>query len=57
MKIGRLFFGIRKYGTHKFRWFYCPLGKGISREKFVFFWWIGRKWYIALPKRKGGEQE
>lgn len=57
MTLGRLSFGIRRHGTHKFRWFYCPLAKGISREKFVFFWWIGHKWYIALPKKKGGEQE
>ena len=53
MKIGRLSFGKRLHGTHQFRWFYCPLGKtSWQRKYFVFFWWIGRKWYVVLSKKE-----
>ena len=51
MNIGRFGMGIRHHKTKDFKFFYCPLGKGIGREKFYFFWWFGHKWYIALGKR------
>ena len=41
-----------KCKTKDFKFFYCPLSKGISREEFHFFWWFGHKWYIALSKRR-----
>lgn len=51
MNIGRFGMGIRYHKTKDFKFFYCPLGKGIGREKFHFFWWFRHKWYIALGKR------
>lgn len=51
MKIGKLSFGKRAMGTKQFRWFYCPLLKNsCQRKEFVFFWWFGHKWYVALRK-------
>ena len=52
MTIGRFGMGIRHCKTKDFKFFYCPLSKGISREEFHFFWWFGHKWYIALSKRR-----
>lgn len=51
MKIGRLTFGTRAVRT-QFKWFYCPLLKdGDLRKNYHFFWWIGRRWYVALHKK------
>jgi hypothetical protein len=53
MKIGKRFsFGIRQCKSKDFKWFYCPIAKGIGREHFVFFWWFGHKWYVALSKKR-----
>lgn len=50
MVIGRLSFGKRMYFTNKFRFFYCPLLKENRKKHFWFFWWIGKRWYIAMHK-------
>lgn len=52
MMIGRFGMGIRQCKTKDFKFFYCPLGEGIGKEKFHFFLWFGHKWYIVLSKRK-----
>ena len=51
MRMGRLSMGIRQCKTKDFKWFYCPLGKRVGKEHFVFFWWFGHKWYIAMNKK------
>ena len=30
--------------------------KHTTPDELVYIWWIGHKWYIALPKKKGGEE-
>ena len=49
MTIGKFGIGKRWNTTKDFKWFYCPLTKGI-REHYRFFWWFGHSWYICLGK-------
>lgn len=41
MKIGRFSMGVRRCKTKDFKFFYCPLSKGIGREEFHFFGGLG----------------
>lgn len=50
----KLSIGKRYYGRNKFRWFYSPMLKSNRKsEGFIFFWWLGRNWYICLKKTNG----
>lgn len=51
VRLGGFSFGIRKCKTKDFKWFYCPLGKYYRKEGFIFFWWFGHKWYMALHRK------
>lgn len=50
MTIGKFGIGKRWHTTKDFKWFYCPLAKGVGRENYRFFWWFGHSWYICLGK-------
>ena len=56
MKIGRFSCGIRHCKTKDFKWFYRPISKDTKKKHFVFFWWFGHKWYMALGKRSNSNE-
>ena len=46
--------GKRWRPSKKFHWFHCPLLDSSMKEgKYILFWWIGRRFYIAV-QRNGG---
>lgn len=48
--IGKFSIGKRASSAHKFFFFYCPLLKENKERFFHFFFWIGKKWYVAWHK-------